>query len=65
MNLDDHKDCAVADAWDQLSKAIFSVSVAQPNRLGAAVEELLSARSDMAAALILALSHDQLEEKKE
>lgn len=58
MNLDDHKDCAVADAWDRLNKAIFAVSVAQPYSLWSAVEEMLAARAKLGLAITHAFSSD-------
>jgi hypothetical protein len=58
MNLNDPKDKAVADAWDRLSQAILAVSVAQPQRLGWAVNELLYARSHMSLTLQYAFSSD-------
>ena len=58
MNLNDPKDCAVADAWDRLSKAIFAVSVAQPYSLWSAVEEMLAARAKLGLAVTHAFSSD-------
>lgn len=54
MKLSNPEDRAIAEAWDRLRSAVLEVSVAQPHRIGPAVQKMLEAQTRMDQALFLA-----------
>ena len=52
MDINDPRDAAIAAAWSRLRNAICTVSVSQPDQIGAAVAEMMAAKEQMEDAII-------------